>query len=103
MSGVEELDLLEASMAFDNNNPYEVHAYFLLGFCCSDCGAALQLRTEAELPSDKWCAGAASRARASRWYGPPASIDGDMDIETCFCPTCAAQRGLPLSVIESAG
>ena len=90
-------------MAFDNNDPYEVHAYFFLGFWCSGCRAELELRTDAELPSDEWCAEAATQARSSRWYVPPASDNGDMDIETCFCPTCASQRGLVTSPLESAG
>jgi hypothetical protein len=92
----------DRDMAFDNSNPYEVHAYFLLGFWCSDCGAELQLRSDAELPSDQWCAEAAGQARSSRWYVPPASSNGDMDIVTCYCPTCASKRGLLPSAIESA-
>jgi hypothetical protein len=89
-------------MAFDNNDPFEVHVYFLLGFWCSSCGAELRLRTDAELPSDEWCADAATEAKTSGWYIPPALSDGSMDIETCFCPVCAASRGLSASK-ESGG
>jgi len=89
-------------MAFDNDDPYEVQAYFLLGFRCGDRSAELELRTDAELPSDEWCAEAASQARLSRWYVPPARANNDMDIETCFCPACATNRKLVPSSGESA-
>jgi hypothetical protein len=89
-----------AGDGLDNSDPYEVHAYFLLGFCCSDCGTELELRTDAELISDEWCAQAATQARASGWYVPPASNDGD--IVTCFCPTCASQRDLVTSPVDPA-
>jgi hypothetical protein len=81
-------------MAFDNDDPYQVHAYFLLGLLCSSCGSDLKLDTAAELPSDEWCADVANEARMSGWYVPPASSDGSMDIETCLCPVCATKHGV---------
>jgi hypothetical protein len=76
-------------MAFDNNDPYQVHAYFLIGFWCNKCRAHLTAVSSAEVLSDQWCTDLADQARAGGWFVPPASDDGTMDIEACFCPGCA--------------
>lgn len=79
-------------MVFNIDDPFQVHAYFMVGFWCSACGAGLSLRSEAEVLSDEWCVEVADEAKSSGWHVPAPSPEGDMDVATCFCPRCAANH-----------
>lgn len=78
---------------FDSHDEYQVHAYMVLGFCCSDCHRQLSINSAHEMPTDEWCFDAANNARSAGWYVPPADGEGRFDVETVYCNVCAARRG----------
>ena len=82
------------SADFDINDEYQVHAYMVLGFWCSDCRRELPIDSSHEVATDKWCLDAARHARAAGWYVPPVDGRGGMDVETTYCTMCAASRRL---------
>ena len=69
---------------FDSHDEYQVHAYLILGFWCSDCDRELPIDSAHEMPSDEWCVEVAQAARAAGWY-VPADGEGRMDVETAYC------------------
>ena len=87
-SGGEGEDAPQPASAFDANDPFHVHAYIMLGFCCSECDCDLELHTAAEMPSDEWCVDAATEARTAGWCFVK---------EKCLCPRCARKH---LSAID---
>lgn len=77
------------------NDPFDVHAYFLCGFTCNDCEAEVVPDSGCDGCADKDCRHLSDKAKALGWYVPPPEPpDNCMDIETCYCPTCAHRRGL---------
>jgi hypothetical protein len=85
----------EPSGILDMSDPYDVHAFFVLSFWCSDCGAEVERDEGYEGCTDEDCKHISDKAKAAGWYVPPAEPpDGRMDVQTCFCPSCAQKRGL---------
>ncbi len=82
-------------MALDLSDPYQTYAFFAVEFICLGCNRLLEVASKHESPSDEWCVDAARQARVAGWYVPPENGNGLKDIETCYCPECARDRGLP--------
>jgi hypothetical protein len=77
---------------FDTSDPYQVHAYLLLGFICSSCGAELDIGSRHEMPNDLWCIDAASQARREGWLFPSAANEF-LGETVLFCGSCLAVAG----------
>ena len=82
------------STDFDTHDEYQVHAYMVLRFWCSDCRRELPIDSAHEVATDEWCREAAHSARVAGWYVPPADQEGRMDVETAYCDACAVRRRL---------
>ena len=78
----------------DMSDPYDAHAFFICSFSCDDCGDYLLPDDGFEGCDDESCRHISDKANTLRWYVPAADQEGRMDIETCFCPQCAAKKGL---------
>jgi hypothetical protein len=77
----------------DMDDPHEAHAVFALEFNCEACGATLEAKFEEKIYSNAWYRRLASLAKAKKWYAPPASADGSMDVMSAWCPDCATRLG----------
>lgn len=77
------------SPKYDPDDPFHVHAFFMLAFICDRCGEELDVDSKAAVASDEWCAEAGDGARADGWRVPAASPEGALDVTSCLCPTCA--------------
>lgn len=81
-------------MPLDVDNPWEAHAYFVLGFSCDDCHKHFEFESPHEACSDEWCVTIARAAFDAGWFVPHPLPDGRMDFETAWCPLCGQQRRL---------
>jgi hypothetical protein len=72
-----------------SRDPYEVHAFFAVGFWCDDCPAQMKERSNEPVASDPWCEQVAEQAREEGWKLPRPTPDGGLDLFTAWCATCA--------------
>lgn len=85
----------QTSGVLDSSNPFDLHALFNQEFRCSACRRVLASNLTPVQASAEYLRDIAGKAKATGWYvPPPTGPDATMDLWTCYCPTCALQKGL---------
>ena len=82
---------------------YKFHVEVCLGFLCSACGARSESSNdiredEHDAPYGIWQVRRAQSAMNSGWYVQPLSSDGSLTTEPVYCPKCAKDRHLQISI-----